>query len=169
MKNITNILIDLAIFIAFLVSMEPIITGEAIHEWLSIGLAVFIFVHLLFHWDWIIQVGKKYFKKLWHESRLNFFLDVILFIVFTTIMFSGLMISKEVLPVLGIKVVQGGTWKIIHSQSADIGMWLVAIHFGLHWRWIWKMFKRQIFSPFRRLFSKKTEPTPIQFFMEDQS
>jgi hypothetical protein len=102
MKNKTNLLVDLGIFIAFLLAMEPRITGETIHEWFSLALAVTIIVHLLFHWDWIINVAKKYFVKLWHTSRLNFFLDAFLFIGFNTIILSGIIISKSVLPLLGI-------------------------------------------------------------------
>jgi hypothetical protein len=155
MKNKTNVLVDLGIFAAFLAAMEPRMTGEPIHEWLSIALAGTVIVHLLLHWDWILAVGKKYFAKLWHSSRLNFFLDVLLFLAFNAIMISGLMISKTVLPLLGLQAAMGGTWKMVHKLSADIAMWLIAAHIGLHWKWIWDMFKKFVVSPAAKLFAKK--------------
>lgn len=167
MKNKTNLIVDICILAGFLLAMEPRITGENIHEWFSVALAATVVIHLLLHWDWIMTVARKYFVKLWHESRLNFLLDVFLFIGFNAIMLSGLMISRSVLPSLGIQVGQGGAWKMIHSQSADITMWLVAIHFGLHWRWLWMMFTKCIVSPIGRLFKKPVPVAPVQIEIEE--
>ena len=36
MKNKTNLLLDIGVFAAFLIALEPGLTGIAIHEWLSI-------------------------------------------------------------------------------------------------------------------------------------
>lgn len=47
-----NFLIDIIIFTAFLVAMDPRLTGIAIHEWLSIAFGAAIIVHLLLHWQW---------------------------------------------------------------------------------------------------------------------
>jgi hypothetical protein len=168
MKNLKNILIDIVIFIAFLLAMEPKITGETIHEWFSLALAGTIVVHLLLHWDWIVNVGKKYFAKLWHSSRLNFFLDMLMFIAFNSIIFSGIMISKSVLPSLGISVGQGGSWKMIHKTATEITLWLFAAHVGLHWRWIWSMAKQYIGRPVSRLFTKKGTVVPVTIDIENR-
>jgi hypothetical protein len=159
MKNKTNLLIDFGMLAAFLVANEPRMTGENIHEWLSIGVWLVMVVHLLLHWDWIINVAKSYFVKLWHSSRLNFFVDVLLFLGFNAIMFSGLMISKSVLPSLGISVAHSGSWKQIHSVSAELTVWMVAAHFGLHWRWIVSMLKKYVVDPLAHPFQKKTLAT----------
>ncbi len=37
MKNKTNLVLDIGVFAAFLIAMEPDLTGIAIHEWLSLG------------------------------------------------------------------------------------------------------------------------------------
>lgn len=162
MKNKTYLFIDLVIFIAFLFAMEPRMTGEPIHEWLSIALGGTLLVHLLLHWDWIIAVGKKYFVKIWHKSRLNFLLDVLLFLAFNAIMISGLMISKTVLPLIGIEVAMGGSWKLIHSLSSEITLWLIAAHIGLHWKWIWDMFRKLVVTPVGHLFQKQPTLIPVK-------
>lgn len=162
MKNKTNLLVDIGIFAAFLAAMEPRMTSEPIHEWLSIALAGTIIVHLLLHWDWIVAIGKKYFTKLWHNSRLNFFLDVLLFLAFNAIMISGLMISKTVLPLIGIQVAMGGTWKMVHKVAAEVAMWLVAAHVGLHWKWIWNMFKKLVVKPLSSTVKNDTDLVPAR-------
>jgi hypothetical protein len=168
MKNQTNLIIDLGIFTAFLVAMDPRITGVPVHEWLSLALAGTIVIHLLLHWDWIIHVATRYFRQLWHSSRLNFLLDILLFISFTGIMVSGLMISRSILPALNIQIGGGFSWRRIHSLMADLSMWLLAVHFGLHWNWIWNMFKRVILFPIRSLFVGKENTETVEVPVENE-
>ena len=60
----TNLLVDIAIFAAFLIALDPHMTGIAIHEWLSIALAATIVAHLLLHWKWLVQVTRRLLKRL---------------------------------------------------------------------------------------------------------
>src|SRR5512141_2533514 len=96
-----NLILDLSMLGAFLAVSNPHLTGVTVHEWLALSLAGTVIAHLLFHWDWIIKVGKGFFKKLWHQSRLNFVVNALFFTVMTGTLFSGLMISKSVLPAFG--------------------------------------------------------------------
>ena len=162
--NKRNLLIDAIIFFAFLIAMVPNLTGEPIHEWLSLALLATVVVHLLLHWDWIINVGAKFFKQLWHLSRLKFFVDIFVFLAFITVCLSGILISKTVLPTLGINACQVGmTWRSLHSLSADASLFLIGIHFALNWEWVACNLKKYVFSPIGSLFRRKqTEPQPVQ-------
>ena len=53
MMNKTNLWIDLGIFAAFLLIMDPGLTGITLHEWLSVAFAAAAVAHLLLHWDWL--------------------------------------------------------------------------------------------------------------------
>jgi cytochrome b len=161
--NKTNLAIDFGIFAAFLIAMEPNLTGVSIHEWLSVALAATIIVHLLMHWKWIISVGKTFFVKLFHSSRLKFFVDVLLFLDFTLLMLSGLLISRAVLPALGLGISGGFAWRSLHSLAANVGMALVAVHFALSWKWIVCTVKRYILAPIGRMFThtKPQQPAPV--------
>jgi hypothetical protein len=97
MKTKTNLIVDVAIFAAFLIVSNPHLTGNTIHEWLGVSFAAAIITHLLLHWDWIVKVGREFFKKLIHQSRLNFVVNTLFFIAITGSMFSGLLISKDVM------------------------------------------------------------------------
>ncbi|HLO17201.1 MAG TPA: hypothetical protein VK206_20375, partial [Anaerolineales bacterium] len=69
MSTKTNLILDLTMFGAFLAVSNPRLTSTTVHEWLAVSLAGAVITHLLFHWDWIMKIGKEFFKKLWHQSR----------------------------------------------------------------------------------------------------
>ena len=74
-RNKTNLIIDLAIFSVFLVAMAPRFSGLAIHEWLGVGFGAAIITHLLLHWQWIIEVTKRFFGKVQWSARINYVLN----------------------------------------------------------------------------------------------
>ncbi len=90
----------------------------------------------------------RYFRKLWHVSRLKFIVDLLLFAAFTGVMVSGLMISRSVLPFLGIQVAPDRTWNSLHSLTAQASVILLGVHFALNWEWVVGMIK----TFFKRLF-----------------
>jgi hypothetical protein len=163
----SNLWIDLGIFAAFLLAMEPQFTGVTIHEWLSLALAGTVLVHLLLHWKWIRGVLLTFFKKLWHTSRLKFVVDLLLFISFTAVMLSGVMISRAVLPALGIHLGENFAWRMLHNLSATLSLWLVAIHFALNWDMVVEMTRRYGIEPLAKRFrrpaqSAAVEPSPVE-------
>lgn len=114
MSTKINLILDLTMLGAFRAVSNPHLTGVTVHEWLAVSLAAAVIAHLLFHWDWIVKIGKEFFKKLWHQSRLNLVVNTLFFIVMTGTLFSGLMISQSVLSTLGIQLDVSRSWKSIH-------------------------------------------------------
>ena len=146
-RNKTNMIVDSVIFLAFLVAMAPRFSGMAIHEWLGIAFGAAITTHLLLHWQWIIEVTKRFFSKTQWSARVNYILNALLFIDITLVIFSGLMISQVALPFVGIQLAQSGSWRGLHGTFADLFMVLVGLHVALHWQWIVNMFKRFVLTP----------------------
>jgi hypothetical protein len=158
MSNKTNLVLDLTIFTVFLVVYNPRLTGNTIHEWLSVAFGAAIVTHLLLHWKWIASVTTDYFKKFFHRSRLNYIVDLLFFIAMTGSLFSGLMISKDVLSTLGIQIgeVSRG-WKSIHTLTSDASLILLGIHVALHWKWVVSNMSRYIVTPVARLFRRQPD------------
>jgi hypothetical protein len=150
----TNLWVDLGIFAAFLVAFEPGLTGIAIHEWFSLAFAGTIVLHLILHWKWMVSVTVHFFKKVFHTTRLDYVVDGLLFIAFTAVMLSGLMISESVLAALGIPAPRQPVWRILHTESANLTLLLTGVHFALHWNWVVNAFSRVILQPIRRLFGR---------------
>ena len=158
-KNQTKLklVIDIAIFIAFLIAMDPRSSGIAVHEWLAVSALAAIVVHLLLSWDWIVQITRRLTSKMNSQARINYILNWVLFIDVTVVMLSGLMISQVVMPSLGISLPQNFTWRSLHDLSANLFLLLLGLHTALHWSWIADTFKRYIFQPLGNLFSTKSK------------
>ena len=137
-----NYLIDFAVLLMFLLGMDPKATGIIIHEWLSVVFTIVIIIHLLLHWAWIIAVSKRFLKKLAGQARLNFVLNILLFIFTTIIIFTGIMASKIILPFLGIDIEKRVNWIFLHNLSSDITLLILGLHIALHWKWIVTLTKR---------------------------
>jgi len=143
-----NLAVDAGIFIGFLIADTPHFTGMAIHEWLGIAFAAAIVTHLLLHWRWVVAVTQRFLSKAPWQARLNYILNLLLFIDFTIIILSGLMISQEALPSLGLSLESGGAWKELHHLSSDLSLALIGLHVALHWQWLVKAVKRYVIQPF---------------------
>jgi hypothetical protein len=142
--------LDLFIFTGFLIALEPHFTGMQLHEWLTISGVGTLIIHFLFHWDWLIKTTIKFFKNLFHISRLNYLIAVAIFIGFISIITSGLMISKSFLPYFGFNIVESRGWDSIHELASNLTLLLVALHFALHWDWILKTFSQIFMGLFGR-------------------
>ncbi len=143
----TDLLVDAAIFVAFLITTAPKFSGLAVHEWLGVALGAGILTHLLLHWQWIVGITKKFFGRVAGMARLNYGLNLALFIDMVVLIFSGLAISKIAMPALGVQLAEGGAWKMLHHTTADAAVLIVGLHVALHWSWIVKTFKKYAVSP----------------------
>jgi cytochrome b len=144
----TDLLVDSSIFAAFLIAMDPRSSGIAVHEWLGIAFGAAIITHLLLHWRWIVSTTRRLFSRAARQARLNYFLNTLLFIDITLVIFTGLMISRVALPSLGIYLGGGFVWRGLHSLTANLSLVLISAHVALHWRWIVGTIKRYVFRPF---------------------
>jgi hypothetical protein len=160
-----NFWIDLACFLGFLVALEPRLTGTSIHEWFTLAAAGTLIVHFILHWDWFLRVSGRFFTKLFHSSRLNYVLAILIFVGFITIMTSGLMISESVLPFFGFERASGFAWRSIHDAASNLTLLLVAIHVALRWDWVKSAFVRVLVTPFKQT---KTILPPDPALAEDE-
>ncbi|MEP7136329.1 MAG: DUF4405 domain-containing protein [Chloroflexota bacterium] len=152
----TKLVIDVAIFIAFLIAMDPRSSGIAVHEWLATAALGAIVVHLLLSWDWIIQTSRRIIGKMNNQARINYVLNWAMFFDVTILMLSGFVISKAVMPALGIALPQNFAWRPLHDLSANLFLVLLGLHTALHWSWVVDTCKRYIFQPIVRLFTAKS-------------
>ena len=154
----TNFLIDIAIFVAFLVALEPHLTGMTIHEWLGIAFGAAIVAHLVLHWKWLVATAKRFFCRLPGATRLNYVLNALFFINMTVLIFTGLMISETALPALGIRLGESGGFQRLHTLTADWALYLLALHVALHWRWSVTTTNRYVVQPLLRPFRNRRQP-----------
>ena len=160
----TKLVLDILIFIGFLVAMDPRSTGVAIHEWLTIASMAAVITHILLSWDWIVQLTKRFFRMSALRPRLNYILNALLFIDVVLIMYTGIMISEAFVPSLGFSLPRNFNMRELHDMTANLFVLLLGLHTALHWDWIVNAFKRYIFQPIGRLLSSKRalQKTPVE-------
>jgi hypothetical protein len=151
----TKLWMDIFIFVAFLVAMEPHSSGLAIHEWLTLSAFAVITIHLLLSWDWIMEITHRFLGKMGLQTRINYILNWLLFIDGALVMISGILISEVAIPSLGINLPVGFAWRRLHDLSANIILILIGVHTALHWNWIVNTFNRYLIHPIARVFSHK--------------
>jgi hypothetical protein len=146
-RNTLNLLLDTAVFAAFLAATAPRLTGLAIHEWLSLAVAATIVAHLLLHWSWIAGVTARFFGKVSWKSRLNYLLNALLFVAFTAVTFTGVMVSEVAVPLFGVQIERDGLWMAVHRLASDASVFLIGLHVALHWRWIVNLSRKLLGRP----------------------
>jgi len=161
-KTMTKLIVDGTIFVGFLVAMNPRMTGIAVHEWLTVTAMAVVITHLLLSWDWIVQVTKRFLKMSAIRPRLNYVLNLLLFIDVTLIMYTGLMISQSVVPALGLALPRNFTMRGLHELAANLFILLLGLHVGLHWNWILDTFRRHVVRPTAALRPAKRMVQPVE-------
>jgi hypothetical protein len=128
--------------ITFVLLMEPrVLNGLPFHEIAGLVIGVAILVHIGLNYRWVINTTKKIFDpKLPKKTRFSFLLNLLLLISMATVIITGILISRVVLPSLAIQ----GNHSIrgIHSFSADATLALVGLHVGVHWQWVMGICKK---------------------------
>ena len=137
-KGKRNWLIDVVLFIGFLLTFFLDLTGLSGHQWLGIGVGIFAFYHLLIHWKWVLTVTKRFFGRTSGKSRLYYLIDWSLLLSGAIIGISGLIISTW----FNINLVNYLFWKNIHIYSSIAGLVIILIKIATHWRWIVKTASR---------------------------
>jgi len=145
-KTIYKIITDVVVAIGTLLLLSEKATGETLHEWIGVAGLAALLTHLLLSFDWFAAVTKRFFQKQTFQVRANWILSAALFIAMTIAFYSGLVISKTVMPALGIELAGGMAWKSLHSLSSNFTLFITALHLAVNWKWVVK----HIVSPFRR-------------------
>lgn len=160
-KTRNKIITDLVVAATTIVVISEKLTGETIHEWLGVAALAAILTHLLLSFDWFATVTQRFFQKQSLQVRLNYIFSVALFIAMTAAFYSGLMISKAVLPALGIAIDGGMSWKSIHSLASDASLYIIGLHLALNWKWVLRHMLQPIGNLFRRRQPQSLQPQAV--------
>ena len=123
----TGVDIGMTVALMFLMTYEMI--GQAIHEWLGIGMFLLFIIHHVLNRRWfgVLLKGKYTPFRIWQTVLV---VSVLLSMIGS--MVSGVIISRSVLSFLPI---HGGSsfGRTLHMLSAYWGFVLMSLHLGLHW------------------------------------
>ena len=127
MKKNLRIIIDIIMFILFIILMGYHITGNKAHEILGVITFVFFILHHIVNIKWY----KTLFKGKYNFYRVfQIIIDTFLFVAMIGIIVSSIIISSNVFSFFNIKTTMFA--RNLHMISTSWAFVLMAIHLGLH-------------------------------------
>lgn len=127
-----NVWLDIALTLIFIFEMEEGFTGLLMHEALGLFFGTVLVLHIILHWDWVVSITRTFLRKLLHESRFNYVLNLAVFVDLVVVTVSGVLISRT----LGLNFSVSRDWQKIHIVAAELSLMLIGVHVAMHWKWI---------------------------------
>jgi hypothetical protein len=111
MKKVTYVkfILDILMALTFVLLFNKMVLGGlAFHEIAGLAISVAFITHILLNIQWVIKVTVKLFdRKLPGMTRLGYFLNLLLLILMTFIVVSGILISEVVFPNINLEEPHG--------------------------------------------------------------
>lgn len=128
-KIIYKIVVDCMMTVLLLLLMAYSLIGEALHEWIGVGMLILFILHHVLNASWYKNLMKGRYSP---YRILQTFLAFLIFFTMIGSMVSGIVMSNYVydfLPVSGGQALA----QSLHLPCAYWGFLLMSIHLGLHW------------------------------------
>jgi hypothetical protein len=137
-RNQLSLTLDLLLLLAVCALEVVSLTGLPLHEWLGVALCGAVLVHLLLQWTWIESRTRRVLAPLprIRRTRINYLLNLTLFVAMIVAIFTGVMISETVLPAIGLTGSRNRLWGQFHSLATGVVLLLVGLHLALNWQWV---------------------------------
>ena len=128
-KMIAKIAVDIAMTVALLLLMTYELIGQAIHEWIGVGMFALFVVHHILNGKWSKNLLKGKYTAL---RIMQTVLVVLVLLSMLGSVVSGAILSRHALSFLTI----GGGHafaRSLHMLSAYWGFVFMSLHLGFHW------------------------------------
>jgi hypothetical protein len=134
-----RMLIDIIMFVLFIILMGYHITGNKLHEILGIITFILFIIHHVLNRKWYKALPKGKYNG---QRIVSTIVDFLLIIDMLCIMISAIMISTTVFSFLNIKT--NMIARSMHLSSTAWGLILIGIHLGLHLRICFDKIRKKI-------------------------
>lgn len=143
MKETTrNLVVDVAVLVAYAVVANPALTGIGLHEWLGLGALLLLVVHTALHAGWVAETV-RFARENPSAMRIgNLVVDTLAFVALAVCVVSGVMVSGDVLRAFGWYAQGYYFWDPLHAASAKVLLALLLVHVVVHWRWVAQALRR---------------------------
>ncbi|MDE7156444.1 MAG: DUF4405 domain-containing protein [Lachnospiraceae bacterium] len=142
-KMILKIAVDMAMTVSLLLLMAYELIGQAVHEWVGIGMFMLFVIHHILNRKWSRNLLKGKYTAL--RVMQTIFVILVLFCMLGS-MVSGVILSRKAFSFLSIKA--GQSWaRTLHMLSAYWGFVFMSLHLGFHWNMMMGMVGKIVKSP----------------------
>ena len=142
--------LDVALLVSVCALQTVRFTGLVLHEWLGLAIVGMVFAHLLLSWSWIASLSRRMFAVgTTARARINYLLNLLLFVAVTAAIFSGILISQKAIPVLiGTKDAPDMDWRwdSLHNDFSQAVLMLAGFHLAINLDWVLAA-AQKVFAP----------------------
>ncbi|XJZ26541.1 DUF4405 domain-containing protein [Bacillota bacterium Lsc_1132] len=142
--NYFKFALDLLMGVTFvLLFNKRVIAGLTFHEIAGVVIGVAFITHILLNASWVKNVTLKIFnRKLPAKTRFSYLLNLLLLMMMTFIIISGIFISRVLFP--NITIGNERWFQMTHISVSFLTLILVGVHVGLHWKWVMNVWNRML-------------------------
>ncbi len=120
------------------------LTGLELHEWLGFVFCPVVLVHVVAQWRWFITQWQRIRSTRGYRVRINALMNAVLFLLMSTVLFSGVFVSHQGTALLGEAFGRVLIWHDIHGWANLSLIALVGLHLALNWDWMLAAFRRRL-------------------------
>lgn len=142
-NQIVKIMTDILMTVILLLLMSYSLVGEAVHEWLGIGIFVLFILHHILNrrWSQNLLNGKYTLYRILQTAMV-----LLVLISMLGSMVSGIVLSRHAL--LFLRISGGQSWaRTVHMLCGYWGFVLMSLHLGLHWNTMLAMAGKMVKKP----------------------
>ncbi|HEV8123850.1 MAG TPA: DUF4405 domain-containing protein [Gemmatimonadales bacterium] len=144
LRNRLSLWLDSLLFLAVCVLMVTDFTGIPIHEWLGIALIPALLLHLLLQWPWIATRTRRLPEPRKGRLRVNYAINLLLFLSMVATIQSGLVISRVAIPSFVSGWLGDRRWGQVHGWASSALLLMIGLHLALNWDWILAVFRKRL-------------------------
>lgn len=138
-KQKVRLAVDLGMTVLLPLLMAYSLVGETAHEWLGIAMAALFLLHQLLNLGWY----KGLFQGRYTVFRIALtVVNILLLADFLLLFYSGLDLSKHLLPMLP-ELGSASLSRVLHLSGSHWGLVLMSVHLGLHMHRFATLFQKQ--------------------------
>ncbi|MEM8858836.1 MAG: cytochrome b/b6 domain-containing protein [Chloroflexota bacterium] len=146
-----NWVVDSILLISFIPLYFDTRTGRDVHQIIGIIFGIGVLYHVSLHWKWVLQVTKRFFKRQPKQTRINYFLNQLMFVDLIIVIYTGLPIATWFVDKGSPEFDQAATRAYydmlsIHSTASWVLLALIGGHIWMHRKWI-KSIGRRYWAP----------------------
>ena len=138
--------LDALLLALFLLIQSPRITGVAAHEWIGLAIAAPLLVHVLLSWHWIVSKPARLMARGTWRQRINYLINVALFVAMVIAIVSGAVVSRVALPAVGIHTIYDADWFETHDFWSNVLFVCIGLHLAMNWGWVLAVMRRNAFT-----------------------
>lgn len=125
-------------------------TWNDLHTWFGITMIIAAAVHIVIHWNWIVNMTKRVIqgitrreRRLNGRSRFNIGINMVVGLSFLITALSGVCLLFTTGGNHGfsnpVPLFNRTTWDLIHTWAGIVLIDAAIVHFAIHWRWVLKV------------------------------